>query len=290
MRYAWDTFLAPLVDILKPKRLVEVGAYLGDGTHRILEYCRPNGGFVHVIDPLAQEPDLRQQQQGIFDGLARDNPEHFKFHCARSVPLLDELGPYDMILIDGDHNWYTVIEELRAVERMALSHGIVPLIALDDIGWPHGRRDAYFAPEVVPAEYRHPYRQCGIVPGQSAMVEGGAPFSDFLHAEHEGGPRNGVRTAVEDFLQETTLDLAYREIPLRSGTTVLVPRDDTPTGALVRNWLDAWSFGESQMAALWKMSAEYIAMVNTMGPMSRENRLLGEALAKAARVPANSPS
>lgn len=289
MRFAWDTFLAPLVDTLKPKRLVEVGAYLGDGTRRILEYCRSTGGFLDVVDPLSREPDLRRQQQEVFDGLVRDNPELLKFHCARSLPLLDQFGPYDAIFIDGDHNWFVVMEELRAVERMALVHGTVPLIVLDDIGWPHGRRDSYFEPDVVPAEYRHPCRQGGIVPGQSALVEGGAPFNNFIHADHEGGPRNGVRTAVEDFLKETTLDLTCREIPLRSGTAVLVPRDRGPAEATTRNWLDAWTFGESQMPVLWQISAEHVAMVHTLGPMSRENRMLADELAKT-RAPANTSS
>ncbi len=281
MKFAWDAIFGTLVDLLKPKRLVEVGAFYGDGTRRILEYCRAADAVLQTIDPLSSDPESARQQQEVFDGLAREFPGRLTFHRACSLPLLDRIGPYDTILIDGDHNWYTVIEELRSVERMALTHGIVPLIVLDDIGWPHGRRDCYYVPERIPEAFRQPSRQAGVEPGRSALVEPGGYFQGFRHAEHEGGPRNGVRTAVEDFLKETSLDLVCRQIPLRSGTAVLVPRDDTPAGAPVRLWLDAWSFAESQMESLWQLSADYMALKNISDPLLSEVNRLRQILARA---------
>ncbi len=281
MKFAWDAIFGTLVDLLKPKRLVEVGAFYGDRTRRILEYCSTSNAVLQTIDPLSADPESARRQQEVFDGLAREFPGRLTFHRDCSLPLLDRIGPYDAILIDGDHNWYTVIEELRAVERMARTHGVVPLIVLDDIGWPHGRRDCYYVPERIPEAFRHPCRRAGVAPGQSALIDPGGPFRAFLHAEHEGGPRNGVRTALEDFLKETSLDLVCRQVPLRSGTAVLVPRDDTPAGAPVRLWLDAWSIAETQMDALWQLSAEHIAMTNLMGPLTAEVPELREAVARA---------
>lgn len=281
MKFAWDAIFGTLVDILKPRRLVEVGAFYGDGTRRILEYCRSADAVLRTIDPLSPDPEAARQQQEVFDGLAREFLGRLTFHRDCSLPLLDQIGPYDAILIDGDHNWYTVIEELRAVERMAQTHGVVPLIVLDDIGWPHGRRDCYYVPERIPEAFRHLSRRAGVHPGQSALIEGGGYFQGFWHAEHEGGVRNGVRTAVEDFLKETSLDLVCRQIPLRSGTAVLVPRDDTPAGAPVRLWLDAWSFPESQLDALWQLSAEFMALKNMEGPLVNEVQQLRQALARS---------
>ena len=280
MSFAWDTVVGPLIDILKSTTIVEVGAEHGVGSRRLLEFCRKYDGKMHVIDPLSPDQDGARHQAEIFATLLRENPGRLTFHRARSLPLLDEIGPYDAIFIDGDHNWYTVIEELRAVERMALKHGVVPLIAVDDVGWPHGRRDAYFAPETIPAEHRHPSGRGGAIPGSSALVEGG-PFGGLIQAEHEGGPRNGVRTAVEDFLRETSLDLACRMIPLRAGSAILLPRDDSPASAPVRHWLDAWSIGETQMSVLWDLSAELLALINTVGPMSSELVALRQRVAEA---------
>lgn len=281
MKFAWDAIFGTLVDILKPKRLVEVGAFYGHGTRRILEYCREADAVLQTLDPLSPDPAEARGQQEVFEGLLREFPGRLTFHRECSLPLLDRIGPYDAILIDGDHNWYTVIEELRSVERMARTHGIVPLIVLDDIGWPHGRRDCYYVPDRIPGAFRHPHRRAGVAPGQSALVDPGGYFQNFQHAEHEGGPRNGVRTAVEDFLKETSLDLVCRQIPLRSGTAVLVPRDDTPTGASVRLWLDAWSFPESQVDALWQLSADYIALNNVSDPLIKEVNELHRVLARA---------
>lgn len=281
MRFAWDTIFGPIIEILKPTKFVEVGAFQGSCTERILAHCRRHDGVVQVIDPLSANPEVRRDQEAVFARLAAENPGRLVLHRARSLPLLDEIGAFDAILIDGDHNWYTVIEELRAVERMARRHGIVPFIAIDDIGWPHGRRDCYFAPETIPPAFLHPHRRGCLIPGQPGISESG-PFGNFSHAEHEGGPRNGVRTAVEDFLRETTLDLVCRQVPLRSGTAVLIPRDDGPSGAAIRHWLDAWQFGETQMAALWEASAEHIALINMIGPLTSEVAALRRQVAADA--------
>lgn len=270
MQYAWRTIYGPLMELRKPKVVVEVGAFLGANTRVILDYCRRHDAVLHVIDPLSQDPALRANQEAVFGGLARENPRHLVFHRGTSLPLLEQIGAYDAVLLDGDHNWYVVMEELRAIERVARAHGKVPMIFLDDIAWPHGRRDCYFAPDLIPAAYRHPYRKAGVVPGRSDLLDDGALFAGFFHAEHEGGPRNGILTAVEDFLKETALDLDFVEVPLKSGLAALLPKDDGPTAPAMRRWIADWTFNETLKAALREMSAEHIAMVNVLSPMSAE--------------------
>jgi len=67
-----------------------------------------------------------------------------------------------------------------------------------DVGWPHGRRDDYYAPEQIPAQARQATVEGGgLFPGLSAPQSGGLPYR--WPADHEGGPGNGVLTAVEDF-------------------------------------------------------------------------------------------
>ena len=57
----------------------------------------------------------------------------------------------DAVIIDGDHNYYTVSEELRLIDERAAGAEL-PLLVLHDVGWPHGRRDAYWSPESIPDE------------------------------------------------------------------------------------------------------------------------------------------
>jgi len=63
---------------------------------------------------------------------------------------------------------------------------------------------------------------------------------------------------------------------------VLIPRDDGPSGAAIRHWLDAWQFGETQMAALWEASAEHIALINMIGPLTSEVAALRRQVAADA--------
>ena len=101
------------------------------------------------------------------------------------------------MIIDGDHNYYTVSEELRLIDERA--PGARPLLMLHDVGWPHGRRDAYWTPERIPEEHRQPMvERPFIFPGEPGVVDAGMPM--YAAAEREGGAGNGVLTALEDFL------------------------------------------------------------------------------------------
>ena len=70
----------------------------------------------------------------------------------------------DAVLIDGDHNWHTVYNELKIVDEFQ----VWPITLLHDIDWPYGRRDVYYDPSTVPAEYRQPHVKAGLVRGKSA--------------------------------------------------------------------------------------------------------------------------
>jgi hypothetical protein len=76
--------------------------------------------------------------------------------------LVRQTTPFDCILIDGDHNWYTVYHELKMIEQ---KHLLSPggAILLHDVIWPYARRDMYYQPEKIPAEFRHPHAKRGIL-------------------------------------------------------------------------------------------------------------------------------
>ena len=52
-------------------------------------------------------------------------------------------------MIDGDHNYYTVSEELRLIGERAPGSEL-PLLLFHDVRWPHGRRDDYFDVAQIP--------------------------------------------------------------------------------------------------------------------------------------------
>ena len=80
-------------------------------------------------------------------------------------------------MIDGDHNYYTVSEELRLIGERAPGAEL-PLLLFHDVRWPHGRRDDYFDAEQIPAEARHPVAGEGAAastPGTPGCAPEGSP-------------------------------------------------------------------------------------------------------------------
>jgi predicted O-methyltransferase YrrM len=191
-----DRVIGPLVEARRPAVIVEVGAATGVNTRWLAAWAQRHDATFHCVDP---KPAFDAEE------LAREHGRHFVMHRGLSLDVLPEIGPAEVVLLDGDHNWYTVFHELRAID--ALNPGEWPLVLLHDVDWPYGRRDMYHYPATMPPEYRQPHRKAGMLKYRSALVEEGGKNAAFFNAEHEGGPRNGVLTAVEDFLVVRERDL-----------------------------------------------------------------------------------
>jgi Methyltransferase domain len=205
----WDSALLPLLEARLPKTVIEVGAWEGGDTRLLATWAAEHGAMVHVIDPLPRFD---------VDAFTRQWQGHLEVHRDLSLNALVPIGPVDMILLDGDHNWYTVFNELQQIDAI---NGDWPVLAMHDVGWPYGRRDMYYAPETIPNEYLQPRRQSGMLPFHSALSERGRK-GHILNAEREGGPRNGVLTALEDFLAQTDRDLRLFARPGLGGLGVVV--------------------------------------------------------------------
>ena len=200
----WGASLATLGELLvdcldaaKPRSIVEIGAYAGDVTRLLLDWAEGSGARVWAIDP-SRNPHLAR--------LEEEHPELELIH-ATSLEALAEVPLPEAVVIDGDHNYYTVSEELRLIAERS-PQGELPLLIFHDVCWPHGRRDDYYSPEQIPDEHRQPYTPGGgLFPGEPGIRPGALPFR--FAAEREGGPRNGVLTAIEDFVAEQeSLELA----------------------------------------------------------------------------------
>ncbi len=79
------------------------------------------------------------------------------------------------------------------------------MVFFHEIGWPYGRRDVCYQPELIPTEFQQPHRKGGVERGRSELVKGGYNEGHY-NAEHEGGPRNGVLSAIEEFIKESATD------------------------------------------------------------------------------------
>jgi hypothetical protein len=198
--------IAPILAAAEPDLVIEVGVYRGAITKLALRTTQESGAAVHAIDPAPHEDfDL--------EGLQQEFGERLVFHRALSLEALPEIRGADIVLIDGDHNWYTVYNELTAIARMAEEDGrFFPITLLHDVEFPYAYRDMYYSPETIPEEHRQPTGVGGIAIGRDELVEGGGLNAGMHNALAAGGPRNGVMSAVTDFLAEMAAPLQFKSV------------------------------------------------------------------------------
>ena len=217
---------------------MEVGAEFGWNTRGLLDYCRQTGARLHVIDPVLH-PDLA----AVF----ADFSEEYVYLQAKSLQAIPLAPAPDLVLLDGDHNWHTINSELHLLWRHAAEAGVAPPVALmHDCAWPYARRDMYYDPETLNEAERHPYAYLGCEYGRSELTETGMN-AHLANARHEGGPRNGVLTGVEDFVAEACPGATLHVLPFFNGLGILVPeaRSTPELKALVASFTQAESLLQS---------------------------------------------
>ncbi|MEA2468420.1 MAG: hypothetical protein QOJ57_2546 [Thermoleophilaceae bacterium] len=213
------------LDVVAPKRVVEIGSEAGGMSREMVRWAEEHDARFLTIEPYPID-EIRELDRGS---------DAFELVEARSPEALERLEPADVYLVDGDHNHWTVLLELRAIYS-----GGTPVTILHDVGWPCARRDQYYSVDALPAEAvrPHSYTQ-GRVPGQDELVHGGFGGSgEFAVALEEGGAGNGVLTAVEEFVASRD-DLEYAQVPAVFGLGVVYAAA-APYAERVRELLRPW--------------------------------------------------
>ena len=252
MRRFWETVTKPVLEALQPASIVEIGSDEGGNTANLLSFCQENSATLHVIDPLPKY-DVEEWR--------REYGRHLVFHEAMSLDALPRVEGLDVVLIDGDHNWYTVFNELRLIEERceALSASF-PLVLLHDIGWPYGRRDLYYDPDNIPEEHRKPYEKKGLHPDSRGLVERGGLNSSLSNASRENESRSGVLTAVEDFMDATNQRLELKQIPGVNGFGILAPLELKESNGRLAELLERLELSDTAMQLLEKVERERLEM------------------------------
>jgi len=212
----WRKLIFPLMTVGGVKTIMEIGAESGESTETLLKYVSENKGHLYSIDP-APEFDS--------DKFKVQYPSCYTFYRELSLDVLPQHKTFDAVLVDGDHNWFTVFNELKEIETIHGQDALdQPLTFIHDIGWPYGRRDLYYNPETIPAKYRHNYHSGGILPNCSELKVGAGINAQLNNASHEGGERNGVMTGVEDYIAQSKIDFVFIKMPLYYGLGILISK------------------------------------------------------------------
>ncbi len=210
MKIFWNEIIGPVIESMAPKHIIEIGADSGINTRNLLHYCKNNGCILTSIDP---------QPSYDVDAYRTEFSGSFQPVFKMSLQAIKECSAADIVLIDGDHNWYTVFHELIEIEKAM--HKPFPLVLFHDTGWPYGRRDMYYDPANIPQGYMHKYHKGGLEFGNNKLVEGGGFNPHLHHAIECNTNKNGVLTAIEDFCDQSSLTLKLDTFEGLNGLTFL---------------------------------------------------------------------
>ena len=212
MHRCFATVIEPLVAGLGSRAIAEVGSGHARLTARALRAATADDFTIHAIDPAPAEGLVR---------LARADPR-VEVHATTGADALGRIGVVDLVLLDGDPNYATTLAELKVVVARSREAGLpAPVIVVHNVHWPFGRRDGYHAADAPSEPQRRPSTASGLKPGRSRPCDDGLRLVPLV-ALDEGGARNGVLTAVEDFVAGDRARWELLDLPGYGGTAVLV--------------------------------------------------------------------
>lgn len=125
------------------------------------------------------------------------------------------LNNYDAIFLNDDPNWYTVFNELKIIKE---SNEMFPLVFICNNIFPHKRRDSYSNPNIIPNDFINDYSKN--LEYNNILLNDG-----LYHAIEENTSKNGVLTAIEDFLDDNN-SIGVLDINFLNGMTILYPKNN----------------------------------------------------------------
>jgi hypothetical protein len=237
MNVFW-TLIEPILTAFPARRICEIGLAEGAFTARLLAWGREHGcayvGIDPEIDPAAAELVSAAEIAG--------DCEVLKGYSLAVLPTLDRCDAY---FLDGDHNFFTVRNELTLITGAACGVDASqpgPVVFVHDVGWPWGRRDMYYLPSAVPVAARQTWSETlGVSLEGNELVDGGLREPGrYAISVSADGARNGVLTAVEDFLAGPEgADWAAIILPVAYGLAILYQPADAYLPAACREKLQA---------------------------------------------------
>lgn len=167
---------------------------------------------------------------------------------------LSQLSNYGAIFLNDDPNWYTVYTELNLIKQ---NNDVFPLVFICHNIFPHKRRDSYIRPNIIPNEFINEY-------SDDLFYNNIHILDNYFHALDENTPKNGVLTAIEDFLSENYA-IGIMDINFLNGITVLYPKN---------------SISHIRVGKLFEEIVDYEIDYNQVSDNIVENQMLTEYISR----------
>lgn len=166
--------------------VLEIGVHKAGNTRQLLE--RYPKMHLTSIDPVSNE-DIEK--------VITDYPDRFTFVQNISLNVLKDLDSFDIVLIDGDHNRYTVYNELKTIFEY---YDTFPLIIFHDTHKPYGRVDFSYNRSNIPDGELHKEPQ-GVLSGIEQFITEHTSDKEqvwFKLTLYNLGPGLGVLERIDD--------------------------------------------------------------------------------------------
>ena len=218
MKSLWNDLMRPLLEEIKAKNIVEAGIDLGINTINILEYCIDNNAHLTAMDPLPKfDIDEYKSKYG----------DRFEIYTELISDKLIRLKDYDAIFINGYRNHDTTYNELKIIEKSFKTKKF-PIILL-----------------IVP-----PNNELVTTIEQNSLL--GNQLEINNRVVNDQMSINGILKAVDDFIDESNLELSFEYINTINGLGILYVNNkniDNMVKKLIGN-LDLMSILENERIEL----------------------------------------
>lgn len=124
-RHEWNSedevgkFLASLIGMSKYKTALEIGVFEGETSQHLIN-ALPNGGQYLGIDINDYRTDLTKATMTT-------GGKSIDFILGNSLDELNKLpkNHFDIIFVDADHSWETILPEFKLVEKLVSRGGVI---------------------------------------------------------------------------------------------------------------------------------------------------------------------
>jgi predicted O-methyltransferase YrrM len=124
-RHDWNSedevgqFLASLIKMAKCKAVLEVGVFHGETSQHLINALPKGGQYIGI--------DINDYRTDLTKATMSTGGKSIDFILGNSHDELAKLpsNHFDLIFVDGDHSWESILPEFKLVERLVARGGVI---------------------------------------------------------------------------------------------------------------------------------------------------------------------